>query len=295
MHENTGGAAVPRNQALKLSRGKYVTFVDADDLIAGHGLEVLYNAAEQTNADVVHVERFFLPTGTGDQVNAQTKMIVQSYQSGAFVNKLTVETNNIAQRVVDFCQKRYLWWACNKLFRRDFLIENQIEFAPARSVEDMVFMFSALCCAKTYVRIPDIFYVYRQNPNSVTHSTLDVEQQIKRYVPSLIRGVKALDNFLGKQKFFVENPALKFMAVNFLIELHLGGEQGVYAKLPPHLLEPLIRREFAKEIGRGDEVTASYLFNLVNVMRMQLIQSQQTINNLKQEAQKPAYQIINTW
>ena len=278
---------------MKLSRGKYITFVDADDLIAGHALEVMYNAAEQTNADVVHAERFFLPTGTGDQVNAQTKMTVQSYQIGSLVDKITVETDNIGQRVFDFCQKKYIWWACNKLFRRDFLIENRIEFAPARSVEDMVFMFSTLVCAKNYVRIPDIFYVYRQNPESVTHSILNVEQQIKRFVSSLSRGVKALDKFLGKQKVFIERPEFKTMAINFLIELHMLGEARVYAQFPPHVLEPLLKREFAKEVNNDDEILMTHLFSLVNVMRLQLIQSQQTINQLKSNAMPQGYQLVN--
>ena len=284
--ENSGGAAFPRNQALKLSRGKYITFVDADDLIAGHALKAMFDAAEKFNADVVHSERFFLPTGTGDQVNQKTKMTIQSYQSGTFVKTPTLETNDIAKRLIDFFQCKYIWWACNKLFRRDFLIENRIEFVNARSVEDMIFMFSALVCAKNYVRIPDIFYVYRQNPNSITHSTLTPEQQVKRFVPSLARGIKALDNFLSRLPFFKQHPELKMMSINFLNELHFGGEVGVYAKMPPHLLEPLVRQEFAKENGAGSEIITAHFFGLANVMRLQLLQSQQTIANLQKQLQQ---------
>ena len=253
----------------------------------------MYNAAKQTNADVVHSERFFLPTGTGDQINAKTKMIIQSYQVGPLVNKITVETENIAQRVVDFCQRKYMWNIWGKLFRRDFLVENRIEFAPARSVEDMVFMFSALVCAKTYVRIPDVFYVYRQNPESVTHSALNVEQQLKRFVSSLSRGVKALDKFLSKQKFFIEHPEFKMMSIHFLIELHMLGESRVYSQFPPHMLEPLLKKEFANEAGCDDEILMTHLFSLLNVMRLQLMQSQKNLNDLKQRAQPQGYQLLN--
>ena len=278
---------------MNIARGKYVTFVDSDDLIAAHALTALFNAAEHFNADVVHADRFFLPTGTGDQVNAQTKIEIQSYQTGEFVNKPTLETDDLAQRLSDFFQRKYIWWACNKLFRRDFLIENQIEFTPARSVEDMIFMFSALCCAKNYVRIPDIFYFYRQNPNSITHSNLTPEQQIKRFVPSLARGIKALDKFLRRLPFFKQHPEFKMMALNFLTELHLGGEVAVYAKIPPYILEPLVRKEFANETGEDAEVLMSYLFGLFNVMQVQLLQSRQTIAELQREIQKSQQQSPN--
>ena len=153
-------------------------------------------------------------------------------------------------------------------------------------------MFSSLCCAKNYVRIPDIFYVYRQNPNSITHSTLTPEQQIKRFVPSLARGIKALDKFLSRLQFFKMHPELKMMAINFLNELHMGGEVALYSKIPPHLLEPLVRREFAKESGEGAEIIMSHLFGLVNVMRLQLIQSQQTLAKLQHNNQQPHNQLL---
>ena len=283
MRENSGGAAIPRNIGIKLSRGKYVTFVDADDLIAEHALGVLYNAAEQTNADVVHAERFFLPNGTGEQVNAQTEMLVQTYQAGSLVNEITVETDNIAQRVVDFCQRKYMWNIWGKLFRRDFLIENRIEFAPARSVEDMVFMFSALVCAKNYVRVPDIFYVYRQNPNSITHSTLTVEQQVKRFVSSFARGIKELDKFIDRLPFFKEHPELKMLAINFLMELHMSGEVAVYSSFPAFILEPLVRKEFANESEEGAEIIMTHLFSFINIMRLQLIQAQQDNKKMQRD------------
>jgi len=47
------GLAVARNQALQLAKGKYVTFVDGDDLFDLTMLEKAYLVAEKENADMV--------------------------------------------------------------------------------------------------------------------------------------------------------------------------------------------------------------------------------------------------
>ena len=50
--EPNSGQSVARNKALELAKGKYVAFLDADDLLKENFLESLYNAAEATGADL---------------------------------------------------------------------------------------------------------------------------------------------------------------------------------------------------------------------------------------------------
>lgn len=50
--EPNSGQSVARNKALELAKGKYIAFLDADDLLKENFLEALYNAAEATNADM---------------------------------------------------------------------------------------------------------------------------------------------------------------------------------------------------------------------------------------------------
>lgn len=109
---------------------------------------------------------------------------------------------------------------------------------------------------------------------SITHSTLPLEQQVKRYVSSLARSVKALDRSMSRQKFFVENPKYKMMAMQFLFELHMSGENRLYLQHPPHEIEPLIRAELEKESLDGAAIMTSYLLNAAAELRLRLIQAQ---------------------
>lgn len=77
--ENSGDASVPRNVGLNLSRGIYVTFVDADDMIKPDALEILNNTAVKTDADVVHAEGFLTLIG-----GASARYTIQAVSSRFF-------------------------------------------------------------------------------------------------------------------------------------------------------------------------------------------------------------------
>ena len=55
--KNSGGCAVPRNIGLSHANGKYIFFLDSDDLIVKTGLAELYKVAEDYQADVIQCEK----------------------------------------------------------------------------------------------------------------------------------------------------------------------------------------------------------------------------------------------
>ena len=270
--ENSGGAALPRNHALKLSRGKYVFFLDGDDIITTDALQKLHTAAEHTNADVVHVEKYFETVGNIDAGNRQARLRLNTHQSPPFVDKLTVETDDLNERVQRFCQRGYMWWACSKLFRRDFLIDNEIAFISIPSTEDMIFSFCTVCCAKTYVRIPAVIYVYRQTPDSLTRVIKpSAEQQLKRYIKIISEGTRELDRFMSGLDFFNEHPDCRYDVLNFFIETNIGFESWIYSSFPLTQLDDILRRDFLQKLGDNPILTAQ-LFNLANIYSLELEQ-----------------------
>ena len=204
LSKNSGCPGQPRNTALNMARGKYVYFLDADDLIAPDALENLYTAAENFDADVVQTEKFFaFMEGKPAEV--------QSYQTGTFVTEPTLETFDLGERVEGFAQKRYLWAVWSKFFRLKFLRDNKITFPAIKCWEDFVFSFECLVAARNYVRVPFVNYYYRLRDDSLSH---EAGNGI-RFMDNVIGVVKSADDFMSGRKFFEDNPQIQIHGAGF--------------------------------------------------------------------------------
>ena len=58
IHQENGGLSVARNKAMKVVRGKYVSFVDGDDYIMKTYCETLINLLEDNDADVAKCDYY---------------------------------------------------------------------------------------------------------------------------------------------------------------------------------------------------------------------------------------------
>ena len=207
---NSGCPGVPRNFALEAARGEYIFFLDSDDFLAETALENFFTVAKNFDADVVHADWFI----TAQNFGGKFEFKQQSFQAGNFVDEPTLETFDIGERVTGFIQKKFLWWACNKLFRRKLLTENKITFPAIKIFEDFVFSFECLVAAKNYVRVPFANYCYRLRENSVSQKILDAIGQTE----TLIGLVGALDRFMNTQKFFSDDPKYRYALLDFFMQ-----------------------------------------------------------------------------
>lgn len=152
--ENSG-QGFARNLALEKTSGDYILFVDSDDWISLDMCEVLIRRLSSNDVDVlcfnynlVYPDKFV------------TKDIIKDY--GHWIGEECLEA---------FFNSKLTGHACNKLYKRSFLIFNKIRFlTDKRLYEDLPFSIKVLSYSKVIQYIADAPYYYRIRPSSSTQT-----------------------------------------------------------------------------------------------------------------------------
>lgn len=170
--ENLGPAAA-RNLGLQNSTGKFVWFVDADDTITDNALEEAYNILECSNIDILLF---------GSQVYdlKYNKIINDNIRS---LSKIPLFLLNKIININDFANIFDLipTEAWNKIFNRNFIINNNIKFNVKLYGMDDGFFTQESIIRSNYIYITNkILYIYKvSNPKSIVSYLLDVS--LKNY------------------------------------------------------------------------------------------------------------------
>ncbi len=271
VRKENGGVSSARNAGMKMARGRYLIFIDSDDYIAPGLFEAAVRAAEDGGAEQV-VWRY-------RRVDEE-----REYEPAFSVEDETVDVEKMG------LQRFYLkYWplstfgveVCNKLFRRDIVEKNGLEFLQNREDlgEDLLFNAMYQMHVHRIVSMKEPFYFYFQRRESIMHSAkprsayrmLDMAVRLWKYVEEqgrmqemrnvlpvmclcmlILKGIRSepnLEDVYTVMKAFGQNKTMRVILKRLLLPMPLT----LYTlKLHRDYSLNLWGRQFALRWLRGD-------------------------------------------
>lgn len=148
--KENGGQGSARNYGLKKATGEYIGYVDSDDFVEKDMYKKLYNKAKENNYDIVVCGNY---------------NVSEDYQNkniDTFINNYNTDLENI------FFGKMAVW---SKIYKRDILIKNKLEFKEKVWYEDVAFTLKAIMNSNTFAFIDEPLYDYLIREGSIMNNS----------------------------------------------------------------------------------------------------------------------------
>ena len=160
--KKNGGLSSARNAGIKCVHGKYILFLDSDDMIKNDTAEKLSKYSEKNNLDLL----FFDADSFFESKEMEAKNAVfNDYYHGS------KEINEVLSGSELFVKLRengdYRTSACMQLIRTERLIQNKIEFYEGILHEDNLFTFENILMAKRAAKRNWALYLRRVHEDSI--------------------------------------------------------------------------------------------------------------------------------
>lgn len=156
-HKTNRGLGGGRNTGISEAQGRFLWFVDSDDEIIVKGFGDALSMAVEKDLDVLCFNYCRIDM-EGKELSRHVVFEETSVLNGySFVNKV------FGDSIV-----YHMGYVVRFLYRTDYLRSHQLFFPEQVHWEDTVFMPKSLLLAERIASVPQVFYAYRVNPDSIS-------------------------------------------------------------------------------------------------------------------------------
>ena len=205
--EQNRGPGAARNLALGLAEGRFVAFLDSDDMMAPSMLERLVTAAERHRAPLVFcsIEKFSPSATEQFAPPAAESVIPVAFDERAF---------HWSELGAELFALRYV--CANKLVEREFVQRCDLRFSEGIFYEDVEFHFGALLQAPRVHFVRERLYLNRRQREGATTDVLGGR------AADMIKAFDRLESFLAGAEEFepLRQPFVAFRFEKLLSVVH---------------------------------------------------------------------------
>ncbi len=168
-HEKNKGLGAARNTGFKSVTGKYVWFIDSDDMLADNILQNIFELIQSDNLEIL-----MFNINTIDDNGVRKNFYATFPKTTEIINGITF----LASDVVPHWQKPVTAWS--RIQKVSFMQENNLTYPEGIFFEDEELHLKELFICERMKYITDVCYYYRVNNNSIMRSKVSVKKFIDK-------------------------------------------------------------------------------------------------------------------
>lgn len=161
-HLDNKGPSVSRNTGVQYAKGDFVFFLDSDDQLAVGALKSMVNVVRKdgvrnSDVDVIIGNTFICKDG---KPSMSYKEVTPFYLDNSDETALRNLLNRDLYHIV-----------CNKMVKRELILNHNVFFKEGIIDEDMLWSYLVFYYAKGVWVVPEITYIYEDNPESIMNTS----------------------------------------------------------------------------------------------------------------------------
>lgn len=248
IHKKNGGLSDARNIGMNLAKGKFITFVDSDDLLDCKFIEDLFNTMIANEADIAFCDYCKIDENCMSKVDNSVGNIIKFSNTECLENLYIPKTHGM----------EFVAWG--KLYKLDLFKKNKI-FYPKGKIHEDTFTTYKLCYYANKVVFVDVpRYFYRIRSGSIMSSRFNETRLSK------LEAAKEACSFFQEKG---ESNLLKLSFNDFLhstlsiyCEMYHGLDRKEFRKLKYELILvfKMTLKEYVNRVNIGKRKTLFYQF-----------------------------------